>query len=359
MLKIAVIPGDGIGKEVAPVGCEVLDAAARKFGIEVDFTHLAWTCGDYYSKHGTMMPDSWKEELSAYDAIYFGAVGAPDIVPDHVAVWGSLMKWRRGFDQFVNLRPIKLLGGIKPRVQLRSGDGVDFYIVRENTEGEYGNIGGTIFEESDREIVLQESVFTRTGVDRIIRFGFELAKTKGRKKVTLATKSNGIAVSMPYWDRRFELIAQEYPGISSNKLHIDNMVAQFVIDPSQFDVIVASNLFGDILSDLGAACVGTLGVAASCNLNPSREFPSLFEPVHGSAPDIAGKNIANPIGMIWSGAMLLEFMGDGDPKFKDASRAIELAVEDALAAGDVLTPDMGGSAKTTDFGKAICKRITG
>ncbi|MDE2442294.1 MAG: tartrate dehydrogenase, partial [Betaproteobacteria bacterium] len=287
-----------------------------------------------------------------FDAIYFGAVGWPATVPDHISLWGSLLKFRREFDQYANVRPVRLMPGIPcPLANKKVGD-IDFYVIRENTEGEYSSIGGRIFEGTERETVIQDSIFTRKGTDRILKFAFDLAQTRPKKHVTSATKSNGIAISMPYWDERLEAMAGNYPEVRWDKYHIDILTARFVLSPERFDVVVASNLFGDILSDLGPACTGTIGIAPSANLNPERNFPSLFEPVHGSAPDIAGQGIANPIAMIWSGAMMLDFLGNGDATYKAAHDAIMQAIEHVLVAGP-RTPDMGGTANTTELGRAI------
>jgi tartrate dehydrogenase/decarboxylase/D-malate dehydrogenase len=354
--KIAAIAGDGIGQEVLPEGIRVVKAAARKFDIAVEFTQFDWASCDYYLEHGQMMPDDWFETLKGFDAIYFGAVGWPDKVPDHISLWGSLLKFRREFDQYVNLRPVRLFPGVPcPLANKKPGD-IDFLVVRENTEGEYSAVGGKMFEGTEREFVLQESVFTRHGVDRILRYAFDVAAKRPRKKLTAATKSNGIAVAMPYWDERVANMARHYPEVQWDKQHVDIMAARFVLQPERFDVVVASNLFGDILSDLGPACTGTIGLAASANLNPERKFPSLFEPVHGSAPDIFGKNIANPIAMIWSGAMMLDFIGDSQGPFRAAHDAIVQAIEAVLLSGP-LTPDMGGQASTQDLGAAIVARL--
>ncbi|MBL8480858.1 MAG: tartrate dehydrogenase [Rhodocyclaceae bacterium] len=345
--RIAVIAGDGIGREVMPEGLRVVAAAAQQFGIELEFTHFDWAHCDYYLEHGKMMPDDWHVQLKPFDAIYFGAVGWPDKVPDHISLWGSLIRFRREFDQYVNLRPVRLMPGVPcPLANRKVGD-IDFYVVRENTEGEYSSVGGRIFEGTERETVLQEAVFTRRGVDRILKYAFELAASRPKKHLTSATKSNGIAISMPYWDERVAAMAQSYPQVAWDKYHIDILTARFVLSPERFDVVVASNLFGDILSDLGPACAGTIGIAPSANLNPERDFPSLFEPVHGSAPDIYGRNIANPVAMIWSGAMMLDFLGH-----RGAHDAIMRAIETVLVEGP-RTPDMGGTASTTDMGRAI------
>ena len=354
--KIAVIPGDGIGKEVMPEGLRALDAAAKRFGINLQYTHIDWASCDYYAKTGSMMPEDWKAQLQDQDAIFFGAVGWPATVPDHVSLWGSLLKFRREFDQYINLRPVRLFEGVpcplvdaqgKPR---KAGD-IDFFVVRENTEGEYTNLGGRIYEGTDREIVIQESVFSRHGTDRVMKYAFELANSRKRKHLTVATKSNGIAISMPWWDERADAMARGYPAVTVDKQHIDILSARFVLQPTRFDVVVASNLFGDILSDLGPACTGTIGLAPSANLNPDRKFPSLFEPVHGSAPDIFGKNIANPVAMIWSGALMLDSLGQ-----REAHDVMVRAIETVLRDGP-RTPDLGGQASTTEMGEAIAKLI--
>ena len=345
--KIAAIPGDGIGKEVMPEGLRVLDIAAKKFGFNLDIEHIEWASCDYYAQHGKMMPDDWKSSLSGKDAIYFGAVGWPATVPDHVSLWGSLLKFRREFDQYINLRPVRLFEGVPCPLAGRSPGDIDYLVVRENTEGEYTALGGIMYEGTDREIVIQESVFSRHGADRVLRYAFNMAQSRQRKHVTVATKSNGIAISMPWWDRRADAIGSEFPEVTSDKQHIDILSARFVLQPQRFDVVVASNLFGDILSDLGPATTGTIGLAPSANLNPERTFPSLFEPVHGSAPDIFGQNIANPVAMIWSGAMMLAFLGE-----QEAHDAIVRAIERVLIEGP-RTRDLGGNADTTAMGKAI------
>jgi tartrate dehydrogenase/decarboxylase / D-malate dehydrogenase len=354
--RIAVIAGDGIGTEVMPEGIRVLEAAAKKFNIPLQFDHFDFSSYAYYEKHGKMLPDDWKQQIGSHDSIFFGAVGWPAKIPDHVSLWGSLILFRREFDQYVNLRPARLMPGVIAPVVKRDGSAykageIDFYIVRENTEGEYSSVGGRMFNGTDREFVLQEAVFTRTGVDRILKFAFDLAQTRPNKHLTSATKSNGISISMPYWDERVEAMAKKYSDIKVDKFHIDILTAHFVQRPAFFDVVVASNLFGDILSDLGPACTGTIGIAPSANINPERKFPSLFEPVHGSAPDIAGKGIANPIGQIWCGAMMLEWLG-----YKDAHDAILRAIE-ASTASTTKTGDLGGTAKTTDVGKYIVDAV--
>ncbi|WP_417331018.1 tartrate dehydrogenase [Halomonas cupida] len=354
--RIAVLAGDGIGTEVMPEGVRALEAAARRFNIDIELTHFDFACCDYYLEHGKMLPDDWRDILIDFDAIFYGAIGWPEKVPDHISLWGSLLKFRREFDQYVNLRPCRLLPGIKSPLAGRVPGDIDFYVVRENTEGEYSSVGGTMFEGTEREVVIQETVMTRHGVDRVLKYAFELAQTRPRRKLTSATKSNGIAITMPWWDKRVAEMAEQYPEVSVDKFHIDILTANFVMHPDWFDVVVASNLFGDILSDLGPACTGTIGVAPSANINPEGKFPSLFEPVHGSAPDIAGKGIANPIGQIWSGAMMLEHLGH-----KNAGDAILTAIEAVLEEADssILTPDVGGHGNTTSLGQAISERIGG
>ncbi|MBA2548632.1 MAG: tartrate dehydrogenase [Burkholderiaceae bacterium] len=359
--RIAIIAGDGIGQETVPEGLRALDAAARKYSIDLAFEHHDFASCAYYAKHGTMMPADWKSRLQGADAIFFGACGWPATVPDHVSLWGSLLKFRREFDQYVNLRPCKLMPGIRSPLVDRDGvpwapEAIDFVVVRENTEGEYSSIGGRIFEGTEREVVIQETVMTRHGVDRVLRFGFELASKRPKKHLTSATKSNGISITMPFWDERVEVMSRQHPGVRVDKFHIDILTAHFVRNPDWFDVVVASNLFGDILSDLGPACTGTIGIAPSANLNPDRSAPSLFEPVHGSAPDIAGQGISNPIGQIWSASMMLDWLGH-----EEAGRAMLKAIESTLAAGPKhapLTRDIGGTASTTDLGKAIAAAIT-
>lgn len=354
--RIAVIPGDGIGVEVMPEGLRVLDAASRRFGISLEYEHIDWASCDYYEKHGQMMPDDWKAQLERCDAILFGAVGWPAKVPDHISLWGSLLKFRREFDQYINLRPARLFEGVPSPLAGRGPGDIDFWIVRENTEGEYSSVGGVMFAGTEREFVVQESIFTRHGSERVLKFAFDLAQRRSKRKLTVATKSNGIAVSMPWWDERAAEVARAYPDVTWDKQHIDILCARFVLNPDRFDVVVATNLFGDILSDLGPACTGTIGLAPSANLNPDRKFPSLFEPVHGSAPDIAGKNIANPIAMIWSAAMMLDFLGGHSGKEREAHDAMLAAIEATLKEGP-RTGDLGGNASTTEVGAAIAERV--
>ena len=354
--KIAVIPGDGIGKEVMPEGLRVLEAAAKRFGIALEFTPIEWASCDYYAAHGQMMPDAWKADLETMDAVYFGAVGWPAAVPDHVSLWGSLIKFRCEFDQYINLRPVRLFEGVPCPLAGRKPGDIDYVVVRENTEGEYTALGGVMYAGTDREIVIQEAVFSRLGTDRVLKYAFELAQGRPRKHLTVATKSNGIAISMPWWDSRAEAVGQHYPGVQVDKQHIDILCARFVLQPDRFDVVVASNLFGDILSDLGPATTGTIGLAPSASLNPERKFPSLFEPVHGSAPDIYGQNIANPIAMIWSGALMLDFLTHGSGAGRAAHDAVLQAIERVLIEGP-RTADLGGSASTTELGEAIARRV--
>ena len=350
--NIAVIAGDGIGKEVMPEGIKVLKKVSEKFDINLNFEEFDFSSYDYYKKHGQMMPNDWKEKISNHDAIFFGAVGWPDKIPDHVSLWGSLLKFRREFDQYVNLRPVKLMPGVPSPLANKNPGDIDFYIVRENTEGEYSSIGGKMFPNTEREFVVQETIMTKIGVDRVLKFAFNLAKQTKRKHLTSATKSNGISITMPYWDERVEEISKNFPEVKFDKYHIDILCAHFVLNPEKFNVVVGSNLFGDILSDLGPACTGTIGVAPSGNINPEKDFPSLFEPVHGSAPDIAGQNIANPIGQIWAGAMMLDHFG-----YKEAHDHIIKTIESTISKQENRTKDLGGNAKTNECGDAIMKSI--
>jgi tartrate dehydrogenase/decarboxylase/D-malate dehydrogenase len=350
--KIAVIAGDGIGKEVMPEGIRALEQAASAFDFEIEQQWHDFASCDYYQKHGAMMPEDWKAQIGDVDAIFFGAVGWPDIVPDHISLWGSLIQFRREYDQYVNLRPARLMPGVPcPLANRKPGD-IDMMIVRENTEGEYSAIGGISFPGTDREIVLQETVMTRFGTDRILRYAFDLAQRRPKKHLTSATKSNGIAITMPWWDGRVEAMAAAYPEVRTDKYHIDILTAQFVMNPDRFDVVVASNLFGDILSDLGPACTGTIGIAPCGNINPDRSVPSLFEPVHGSAPDIAGQGIANPVGQIWSAAMMLEHLGEAE-----AAAGIVAAIETVLASPAGRTRDLAGTASTQESGRAVTANI--
>ena len=348
--KIAVIPGDGIGKETVPEGIRVLDAVAGKFGLSFDWNEFDYSC-EVYAKTGRMMPEDGLDQIRPHDAIFLGAVGFPGVA-DHVSLWGLLIPIRRTFQQYVNLRPVRLFEGVPSPLAGREPGDIDYYVVRENNEGEYSNSGGRIYADTEDEIVMQETVFTRRGVDRILKYAFELAQTREAKHVTSATKSNGISITMPYWDERFEAMKAQYPGTKTDQYHIDILTAHFVRNPHWFDVVVGSNLFGDILSDLGPATTGTIAIAPSANINPERDYPSMFEPVHGSAPDIAGQGIANPIGQIWSGAMMLDHFGHAD-----AAAAIITAIETVLRERIAMTPDMGGKATTSDLGKAIAEAI--
>jgi tartrate dehydrogenase/decarboxylase/D-malate dehydrogenase len=348
--RVAVIPGDGIGRETVPEGLAVLDAAARRFGFSLKLDHYDWSC-EVYQRTGAMMPPDGLDRLRDADSIFLGAVGFPG-VPDHVSLWGLLIPLRRGFDQYVNLRPCKLMPGATTPLAGRTEKDIDFFVVRENTEGEYSSSGGRMFEGTDREFVSQQSVFTRVGTDRILKYAFELARTRPRKHVTSATKSNGITFTMPYWDERFAAMAQHYPDVGTAQFHIDILCAHFVQHPDWFDVVVGSNLFGDILSDLGPAVAGSIGIAPSANINPERVHPSMFEPVHGSAPDIAGRHVCNPIGQIWSGAMMLEHLGE-----TAAAKAIVDAIERLLREGGPRTRDMGGQAGTSDVGRALAEEV--
>ncbi len=345
-LKIALIPGDGIGTEVMPVGVRVLEAAGRKHGIEFEWQDFDWSC-ERYLETGRMMPEDGIEQLRPFDSIYLGAVGFPTVA-DHVSLWGLLIPIRREFDQYINLRPVRLFEGVPCPLTGKAAGDIDFYIVRENVEGEYSAIGGMQYEGTERELVVQQNIFTRYGVDRVLKYAFELARTRDAKRLTSGTKSNGIIHSMPYWDSRVDKMAEQYPDITVEHFHIDILTANFVRMPEHFDVVVGSNLFGDILSDLGPACTGTIAIAPSANMNPEREHPSMFEPVHGSAPDIAGQGIANPIGAIWAGAMMLQHLGH-----PDAHDTVMTAIENVLKEGGNLTRDMGGTANTSELGKAI------
>ena len=349
--KIALIPGDGIGLEVIPEGVRVLKALSEKHDFEVDFTEFPYSCG-YYLEHGAMMEPDGIERLKPFDAILLGAVGDPE-VPDHVSLWELLLPIRRQFDQYVNLRPVRLLKGISSPLANRTAEDIDFIVVRENTEGEYSEIGGRLFEGTDREMVSQETVFTRIGVDRVLRFACELALQRPAKHITSATKSNGIRFTMPYWDERFKAIQADYPDLGFDQYHIDILTAHFVLHPDWFDVVVGSNLFGDILSDLGPAVAGGVGIAPSANLNVERTFPSMFEPVHGSAPDIAGQGIANPIATLWSVQMMLAFLGEHRAG-KDLMEAVERVTEQGL-----VTPDLGGEETTISFTDHVLAELAG
>ncbi len=349
--RIAVLPGDGIGKETVPESLKVLDAAARRFGFDLDLTHYDWSC-ETFKETGKFMPDDGMDQLAKSDSILLGAVGWPG-VPDHVSLWGLQITIRRGLDQYANVRPCKLMPGVYTPLANRTEADIDFYVVRENTEGEYSSVGGRMFEGTDREFASQQAIFTRKGTDRILKYAFELAMTRPKKHVTSATKSNGIIHTMPYWDERFAEMAKSYPEIRTDQYHIDILCAHFVQHPDWFDVVVGSNLFGDILSDLGPALAGSIGIAASANINPERVFPSMFEPVHGSAPDIAGRFICNPIGQVWSAALMLNHLGENE-----AGAAIVTAIETLLRDDGPKTRDMGGQASTMDVGTAIAQVVS-
>lgn len=346
--NIACIPGDGIGKEVVPVGVRILKNVAQKHQFKINFDEYDFASCDYYEKYGKMLPDDWKTKIGKHDAIFFGAVGIPDRVPDHISLWGSLLQFRREFDQYINIRPVKLFPGIEPPLANKKPGDIDMLIIRENTEGEYSSVGGRMYMGTEREIAIQETIMSRHGVDRVQKFAFEAAKRRKRKKLTNATKSNGISITMPFWDERFYENKKQYPDIETDQFHIDILVARFVLNPEWFDVVVASNLFGDILSDLGPACTGTIGIAPSGNINPENKFPSLFEPVHGSAPDIAGKGIANPIGQIWSGSMMLDYLGE-----KEAAKTIVDSIEKTLSDKKNRTKDLNGESNTIECANAV------
>jgi tartrate dehydrogenase/decarboxylase/D-malate dehydrogenase len=346
--NIACSPGDGIGKEVVPVGVRILKNVAQKHQFKINFDEYDFASCDYYERHGKMLPDDWKAKIGKHDAIFFGAVGIPDRVPDHISLWGSLLQFRREFDQYINIRPVKLFPGIEPPLANKKPGDIDMLIIRENTEGEYSSVGGRMYMGTEREIAIQETIMSRHGVDRVQKFAFEAAKRRKRKKLTNATKSNGISITMPFWDERFYENKKQYPDIETDQFHIDILVARFVLNPEWFDVVVASNLFGDILSDLGPACTGTIGIAPSGNINPENKFPSLFEPVHGSAPDIAGKGIANPIGQIWSGAMMLDYLGE-----KEAAKTIVDSIEKTLSDKKNRTKDLNGESNTIECANAV------
>ena len=348
--RIAVIPGDGIGKEVVPEGIRVLETAGSRHNIDFDWSILPWSC-ETYAATGRMMPEDGIDKLREYDAIFLGAVGFPG-VPDHISLWGLLIPIRRQMKQYINLRPVRLLKGMESPLRGRGSADIDFLIVRENNEGEYSEIGGRLYPGTEAETVIQETVFTHKGVDRVLRYAFELARGRKAKHLTSATKSNGIIYTMPFWDERFAALASEYPDIRTDQYHIDILTANFVLHPDWFDVVVGSNLFGDILSDLGPAIAGTIAIAPSANINPTREFPSMFEPVHGSAPDIAGMGVANPIGQSWAGAMMLDHLGH-----TAAARAVDRAIETVLQEPGLRTPDMGGKATTAELGRAISEAV--
>lgn len=346
-INIAVIPGDGIGKEVVPAGLKVLETVSRLDpDLQFHFTEFPWG-SDFYLKTGEMMPEDGLEQLRHYDAIFLGAVGDPDRVPDHISLWGLLLKIRRGFEQSINLRPARYFAGLDS--PLKSPNQFDIMVVRENSEGEYSDTGGRI-HQGDDEIVIQNAVFTRKRTESVMRYAFQLAENR-RKKVTSATKSNGLFHSMPFWDEVFAEVSKEYEHIDTQKVHIDALAAMFVTKPETFDIIVASNLFGDILTDIGGAIMGSIGIAPSANINVSGEYPSMFEPVHGSAPDIAGKNIANPIGQIWTAKMMLDHFGK-----QTLGEKVLQAIENTTEKG-CKTPDIGGNSSTMEVTEEICHEL--
>ena len=352
--SLALIPGDGIGVDVVREGKRVLDTVSELHGgFSLSYREFEWSC-EYYAKNGRMMPDDGLETLKDFDTIFLGAVGYPG-VPDHVSLWGLLLPIRREFEQYINLRPVKLLKGIESPLAGKTSNDLNFTVIRENNEGEYSNIGGRMYSGTDMDMAIQNSVFTKRGVERVLRYAFDLAQKQGKKKhVTAATKSNGINHTMPFWDEYVKKVNQEYPDVTSSTVHIDALAANFVIKPETMDVVVASNLFGDILTDLGAAIVGGLGIAPSANINPGKKFPSMFEPVHGSAPDIAGQGIANPLASIWCTSMMLDHLGQ-----EESAKAIIDAMEEVLAERDVRTPDLGGHSSTEEVGRAICTKLSG
>jgi tartrate dehydrogenase/decarboxylase/D-malate dehydrogenase len=349
---IASIPGDGIGKDVIEVGTKVLGTAMELHGdFRLEFETFPWSC-TYYLEHGRMMPEDGLRILETFDAIYLGAVGFPALVPDHVSLWGLLLPLRKEFDLYVNLRPCRLLPGMKGILRDKGPDDIDFVIVRENTEGAYSGVGGRVHVGSPHEVAIQSIVFTRHAVERIMRHGFQLARRQGRRKVSSVTKSNAMQYSQVFWDQVFQEVARDYPEIVAEPVHVDAMAARMVRNPESLDVVVASNLFGDILTDLAGALQGSLGVAPSANINPDRKVPGFFEPVHGSAPDIHGKGIANPMAAIWAGALMLEDLGEQEP-----ARQIVAAIEAVAADGRTLTPDLGGTATTWQVGEAVCEKL--
>lgn len=347
IVNIASIPGDGVGKEVVPEAERVLKAIAELHGgLTFEFTSFPWSC-EYYLENGSMMPEDGLEQIKEFDSIFLGAVGNQRLVPDHISLWGLLIKIRREFEQVINVRPAKLIKGINS--PLSNPKDFDLLVVRENSEGEYSSIGGRIYNE-DEELAIQNAVFSRRGTERAMRYAFELAKTR-RGHVTSATKSNGIVYSMPFWDDVFKEISKDYPSVEVDSQHIDALAAFFVTQPERFDVIVASNLFGDILTDIGAAIMGSIGIAPAANININGKYPSMFEPVHGSAPDIIGKGIANPIGQIWTAKMMLDHHGE-----TELGDHLLDSIEEVTSRG-IRTPDIGGTSSTTEVTSEIIKTL--
>ena len=349
--RIATVPGDGIGVDTVEEAVRALEQAADMHGgIRLTFDRYPWGCG-YYLQHGEMMPSDGLRILADYDSILFGAVGFPT-VPDHVSLWGLLLPVRQTFDQYINLRPIRLLPGIPSPLRFKGPSEIDFVCIRENTEGEYSGVGGRVHRGGNQEVAIQSTVFTRHGVERVLRYGFELARRRPRHELVSVTKSNAMQYAMVFWDEVFRQLQSEYPDIACRQYHVDALAARFITAPESLDVVVGSNLFGDILTDLGGALQGSLGVPPSGNINPERRYPSMFEPVHGSAPDIAGKGIANPIAAIWAGAMMMDHLSH-----PEVSALILRAIEAVTAEGKTLTPDLGGTATTHEVGEAIRARL--
>jgi tartrate dehydrogenase/decarboxylase/D-malate dehydrogenase len=348
--KIAVIAGDGIGREVIPAGIAALEAATRGSNVSLSFTELPWGC-DYYLRTGRMMDADGFERIATFDAIYLGAIGAPTVA-DHIAVWELLLPLRQRFQQYVNLRPMRLLPGLVSPLANRGAADIDMVCVRENTEGEYAGVGGRVHVGTPHEVAQQTSIFTRAGVERILRYGFETARKRPRKLLASATKSNALRYSMVFWDEVADVVKKDYPDVDYRKYHVDAIAARMVTNPASLDVIVASNLFGDILTDIGSAISGSLGIAPGANINPERTFPSMFEPIHGSAPDIAGKGIANPIGAVWAAAQMMDHLGH-----RDVHDKVLGAVERVVASGKNRTPDLGGQATTKQLADAIVGEI--
>jgi tartrate dehydrogenase/decarboxylase/D-malate dehydrogenase len=349
--NIAVIPGDGIGQEVCPEGLGALDAVAEATGeFRLAYEAFPWGC-EYYLAHGQMMDSHGLEILRNYDAIYFGAVGFPT-VPDAVSLHGLRLPICQGFDQYANIRPSLLLPGIRSPLRDKAEGDIDFVVVRENTEGEYTGAGGRVHDGLPLEVAVETAVFTRAGVERVIRYAFEVALSRPRRRLASVTKSNAQRHTLTLWDEVFDGLATEYPAVTTERVLVDAMAARFVLQPESLDVVVASNLFADILTDLGGAICGSLGMAPSGNLNPERVYPSMFEPIHGSAPDIAGRGIANPVAMIWSGALMLGFLGE-----PQAAELIVAALKKVTSAGRVLTADLGGTATTKAVGQEVVSQI--
>lgn len=348
--RVAIIPGDGIGQEVIPVGLHVLQAAAKIDGFELETETFPWGC-EYYLETGRMMAEDWTDQLRRFETIYFGAVGWPERVPDHISLWGLILPIRKTFDLYANVRPVKLLRGVRGPLAGKGPADIDMICVRENTEGEYAGVGGRVNQGTPDEVALQTAVFTRRATERIVRYAFDLARQR-RKQLASITKSNAQQYGMVFWDEVVAHVARDYPDINWRSYHVDAAAARFVTHPETLDVVVASNLFADILTDIGGAIQGSLGLAASANIDPERRNPSLFESVHGSAPDIMGKGIANPIATIWAGSLMLDFLGE-----RAAAARVMRAIEHVIEAGKLLTPDLGGTASTREVGEAIAAAL--